>query len=140
MQPGNVLFWRPSAETHARRNNPLWSYASPSVLLRADLMHTFALGVAQQFLAGLLWEVMSQNVFGCELSTLYDVQQYNLSALDRMLQEWYKTLPEPSKVSRIDVLRVEALGNYDQQTFNYKAADSIWFLRFMESTGVVDTS
>eukprot|EP00971_Amphidinium_carterae_P349805 6491235-Amphidinium_carterae.2 len=101
-------------------------------------MHTCALGVVQQYLSGLLWEVMCMNVFKADVQTVLDVQQYTLSVLDSKLQAWYGTVPESSKVSRIDALKIEALGSYDSQTFSYKAADTIWFLRFMHSVGLAD--
>eukprot|EP00971_Amphidinium_carterae_P217048 4308938-Amphidinium_carterae.1 len=135
-RPGKVGFWRPSCESHARHNNPLWTYCFPALLLRCDLMHTFCLGIAQQFLSGLLWEIMCQNVFGSQVHATLDSYQHNLTALDRMLQVWCKQQPDQRKVSKIDVLRVEALGSYDSQHFAYKAGDSLWFLRFMANSGL----
>ena len=90
--PGYVVFWRPSAETVSKHNNPLFS---PSLgvglgTIAIDTLHCLHLGVLKRFVVWFLWRRFEADIFGLSASKLHNQEQeLLLNALKTELWKWY---------------------------------------------------
>jgi hypothetical protein len=65
--PITITFWRPSADTICRHRNPIFSDETGVTVqscLLVDWLHTCSLGVFQDFLARLISDLVTANVWG----------------------------------------------------------------------------
>jgi hypothetical protein len=130
--PCTVMFWRPSAETHSRHRNLLFSATTgvtPELLVQ-DWLHTFSLGVAQsllkQFFSGLLnadaWKV------GDTQASLISM---SIARLQAELFGWYGSESRSGRIhTRAQNLQPSMFGTLMNPNFTMRGAETNGVLRF----------
>ena len=117
---GKICFWRPAAETMAKHRNPLFQQSLGTDLwnvIAVDAMHTWSLGIFQQFLAGLLWAILDTNLFLRGGGAREDKNRRAMAEMNKLLLDFYRRVDtaEPGhRPSRME-LRIEALGKKRNQ-------------------------
>eukprot|EP00971_Amphidinium_carterae_P325724 6456129-Amphidinium_carterae.3 len=132
-RPTVLLFWRRTEETYCRHRNPLFHPDLGTELDRivaCDAMHTLTLGIQQQFIAAAMHKIMRVNLFQSTASAREQRNLENMSALNVRLFKWYRT-QNAASLTKVDQLKVEAFGKADKQACHYKAAESLWLLRWL---------
>ena len=88
--PISATFWRPSCETAYRHRCPLFSREttlSPENL-GVDWLHTISLGIAQAWLAYLVWDLLLANVFDLH-GRAADRLELGVARMRELLFSWY---------------------------------------------------
>ena len=135
VQGTKVVFWRTSAEWMTKHRNPLFqAYLGSDVFtsMAIDSMHTWCLGIHQQFISGLLWKMLSANLFFSTSPSQTDRNVHSMSELNKLLLSFYKKFEkkEGHQLSRIE-LRVEMLGTKKANLeLHAKAAETLGLLMF----------
>ena len=131
-----LCFWRVKKETMTKHRNPLFDSAIGTDIwniMAVDCMHTWFLGIMQQFLAALLWELIKCNISKSTSSAAENRHQENMAELNRQLQSFYKLTekrnPE-NKLSKME-LRMEMIGKQESPELSAKAAETMGLLQFM---------
>ena len=104
--PGSLLMWRPKSESFTKHRNPMFSENLGSSIwqcVAVDGMHTWALGIFQQFISRCLWNCLDGNVMGCTYT---------------------------SQLKKME-LRMEVLGKRKKTEFLAKAAETVGVLHFL---------
>eukprot|EP00959_Pyramimonas_sp_CCMP1952_P338687 7092581-Pyramimonas_sp.AAC.1 len=99
-----VTFWRSHRDKKQRvldtvhRRSPLFTPEvgiTPQTVLMVDTLHTLYLGVFQNFVACVIWEALSQNVFDVPGTTKDETQEYGIYKINLDLRAWYSRVGIP---------------------------------------------
>ena len=134
--PNEICFWSPRRQTLAKHRNPLFDAAIGTDVWNSvaiDCMHTWCLGIFQQYLSALLWALLAANIFKSSSTSSENKQQENMADLNRRLQRFYRETERSdpdTKFSKME-LKVEVLGKQKNQELSAKAAETLGLLHFM---------
>jgi len=128
--PFTVTFWRRSRETACRHRNPL--LLVPGVgpeLLVIDVLHCICLGIAQSYLAAVIWLLITSNVWKIHASTTIDSFEENaVLRLHHDIMDFYATRrPIKHRVegtTELQDLTMSMLGKRDDKIFKAKGAET----------------
>lgn len=133
-----IVFWRRSNETRVRHRCPLLDdVARGLTILRCqiDIMHTIWLGVAQDWIACVLWMLLLGNCFGLNASlTEEELVHMGTTRLRADIMNWYsdqRALGTSSDFTPLEDLPVSLLGEKTKQKFKAKAAETKTILPFI---------
>ena len=91
--PHRVLFWRTSAETHARHRNPLWSEKTgilPDRSAALDWLHVLSLGVFQTWCALAVHQLIACDAWGTLATTWEGKAALSCQRLTAETEAWQK--------------------------------------------------
>ena len=132
--PQSVTFWRPSAETLTHHRNPLFAEetgVTPDRVLVVDWLHTGPLGVLKYFLAWLVWELITLNVWNAPRDPMVTRLQVSTLRLRQELFAWYTAEARAGRDHcRVQDLTFAMLGSHDDPKLNLHAAEMVGFLHF----------
>ena len=134
--PTHVCFWRPRKQTMAKHRNPLFDSEIGTDVwntVAVDCMHTWFLGIFQQYLAALLWAMLAANLSSSTSPTAENRNQENMAKLNRTLQKFYRDTEHSDpeiKFSKME-LKMEVLGKQKSNLLSVKAAETLGLLHFM---------
>ena len=142
-KPQGLLFWRQSAETSVRRRNPLFQeslHTHVTSSFAIDVMHSWCLGIFQQFVVAVLWKVLDSNLFPVQSRPgpgKEDKRKKCLKLVVKDLLSWYKSFrqehPETA-LTPVNDLTLEMLGGSEtKQILKCKAHETLGLLRYLVS-------
>ena len=131
----SLTLWRPSAETMARHRNPLFDPELGTSLWQTvaiDGMHTWCLGIHQQFISAALWAILDHNVFRATATSQDGRNAFNMAELQKDLLRFYSEEEDknPTGITKVE-LRMEVLGKRKNNELLCKAAETLGLLRFL---------
>jgi hypothetical protein len=128
--PVALKFWRRSNETIATRRCVLFDEAlgiTPDRTICVDLLHTFHLGVLQEFTKLALWKLLSAGVWGALDGTLVECLRIAVLTLRSALWKWYeqrRTLFPLETLTRLADLVPTMLGKPSAKKLKTKAGET----------------
>ena len=127
--PCELLFWRTSKDTAARRRCPLFSEETGVDVgsLGVDWMHSISLGVMQHLLAHLVWSLITANVWNIPGPT-QNVLELSVARLRAELFAWYGA--GGKGYTRVQQLLPSMLGTSDAKALKLHASETNGFLAF----------
>eukprot|EP00971_Amphidinium_carterae_P333385 6468125-Amphidinium_carterae.1 len=130
VRPKCLTFWSRNNETLTRRKNPLFTGCLKlSKVLCVDGMHTFALGIAQQFVGHFFQHAFACNVCKHPGTQVLDRDTANARYMDSVLQEW-KRARNTHRIAKGEV-RPEAFGSRQKPACHFKASGVIALLYWL---------
>ena len=137
-KPERMTFWRQSKETAARHRNPLFSEELGTHLTQAftaDVMHTWCLGLHQQYVAAALWAVVASSVFvPITGRSKEEHDKKSMHELRKHLTNWYRRFAsnEPKVVlTKVHDLSLDHIGTAAKPLLRCKAHETLGLLRFL---------
>ena len=135
--PARVIFWRPSNETSVRHRNPLFNPTVGVVvdLLVVDPLHAVNLGVLKQLCIDVVWEMILSDVYRIrgKRGSQREFLEYIVGMLRNDLFSWYRKKGRVhTNMTRLQDLTLKMLGTPTKRHFQAKAAESKWFLMFLD--------
>ena len=129
-----LLFWRRSGETLARRRNPLFAEhigITPQSLV-VDFLHCFSLGTCKVVLAFFTWAFIDANVWGVPDPTREGVVENIVKRLEARLFAWYDSQRAVGRrrISRVQQFKPSMIGNRDKPKLPLHGAETNAFARF----------
>ena len=144
-KPASIRFWRRSKETSVRHRNPFFDDmlgTSLDQVYSADTMHSWCLGIQQQFVSACLWKVIEGNVFTVErrpgTTGQEDIHKRVMQKLSSHLAAWYRqfAIDSPSVVmTRVHDLTLEDIGGTSSTPLlRCKAHETLGLVRYLTSS------
>jgi len=132
--PFDVTFWRRSRETACRHRNPL--FAIPGVScenLMSDMLHCVFLGIAQAYIATVIWLMFVSNVWQIQATTRGALEEIAVQRLRSEILEFYEStrrLYPASSRTELQDLTIGMLGSRDARIFKAKGAETKGLIPF----------
>ena len=132
--PEAILFWRRRNESLVLRRNPLLKpdlgMDLPSVVA-LDLLHTFCLGIHQQFVAHAMWACIRQrNAPGLPMLQAARDEE-NMQHLKAHYQAWLRAAKGRFLITAVPDMGLDILGSPGSPSLRAKAHESLTLLRWL---------
>ena len=144
-QPEWVTFWRPSREGPIRHRNPLFDEAlgtSVDQSYAIDTMHSWCLGIYQQWVLGAMWQMFEGPIFaaaeaGGRRRSMEERYKKNMQHLNSHLIAWYRSFSEEHpevNITRVHDFNLDHLGGEPSKAqLRCKAHETVGLLRYLEA-------
>jgi hypothetical protein len=141
--PLKVTFWRRSRETMVRHRCPLFSVPGVNMLsVMIDVLHTMHLGVANAYVAHVLWELLLADLYGIGGREDHRIQS-SVLRLRTSLWDWYRSVPatQREEITKVNEFSVDMLGSKHHRFLTTKAMEIKglvgWVVHLLRRRGVV---
>jgi len=130
-----VTRWRRRRETACRLRNQFFSIPGASIRnMVIDMLHCVFLGIAQSYIAAVLWMLITSNVWHFQATTQGELELLAVHRLRTLIEEYYamrrKLSERPEGTTEIQDLTISMLGSRDMKMFKAKGAETKGLIPF----------